>query len=286
MAGAAGVAGMGISGCTLAPDADHTDDEAPKVIAFARKPRVAWVFSSGGPRGFVHVGVLKALAELGVRPDLVVGASAGALVAVMYASGRSVGDIERLALDVQPAALARLALGGNERISGAAIASLVNRELSGAMLEQLRLPAVCVATRRRDQQLVGFNAGDPGVAVQASCAIEGQFSPVRIRGEQYVDPDHYQPLPVRLARQLGADKVLAIDASAHEDKAPMGAERFRASDLRKRALTRPDVLAANLTLHPEFSYYVNLSREFRERAIGAGYTTTLRAADKIAALHT
>ena len=282
---AAGMAALGSSGCTLAPDADHIDDEAPKAIALSRKPRVAWVFSSGGPRGFVHVGVLKALAELGVKPDLLVGASAGALVAVMYACGRSVQDIERLALDVQPAALARLALGGPERISGAAIASLVNRELNGAMLEQLRLPAVCVATRRKDQQLVGFNAGDPGIAVQASCAIEGQFSPVRIRGEQYVDPDHYQPLPVRLARQLGADKILAIDAAAHEDKAPPSAERYRAGDLRKRALTLPDVLAANLTLHPEFGYYVNLSREFRERAIAAGYQTTLRAADKIAALH-
>ena len=284
MAGA-GITALSSTGCTFAPDADHTDDEAPKTIALPRKPRVAWVFSSGGPRGFVHVGVLKALAQLGFKPDLLVGASAGALVAVMYASGRSVQDIERIALDVQPAALARLAMGGPERISGAAIASLVNRELNGAMLEQLRLPAVCVAIRRKDQQLVGFNSGDPGVAVQASCAIEGQFSPVRIRGEQYVDPDHYQPLPVRLARLLGADKVLAVDASAHEDKAPPSAERFRAGDQRKRELTLPDVLAANLTLHPEFGYYVNLSREFRERAIAAGYQTTLRAADKIAFLH-
>ncbi len=281
----AGVAALGGTGCTFAPDTDHTDDEAPKAVALLRKPRIAWVFSSGGPRGFVHVGVLKALAELGVKPDLVVGASAGALVAVMYACGRSVQDIERLALDVQPAALARWALGSPERISGAAIASLVNREVNGALLEQLRLPAVCVATRRKDHQLIGFNAGDPGIAVQASCAIEGQFSPVRIRGEQYVDPDHHQPLPVRLARQLGADKILAIDASAHEDKAPAGTERYRAGDLRKRALTQPDVLAATFTLHPEFGYYVNLSREFRERAIAAGYQTTLRAADKIALLH-
>ena len=280
-----GITAWGATACTFTPDQDHNDDEAPKTIALAHKPRVAWVFSSGGPRGFVHVGVLKALAEIGVKPDVLVGASAGALVAVMYASGRSVQEIERIALDIQPAALARLALGSTERLSGTAIASLVNRELSGVMLEQLRLPAVCVATRRKDLQMVGFNAGDPGIAVQASCAIEGQFSPVRIRGEQYVDPDHYQPLPVRLARELGADKVLAIDASAHEDKAPPGTERYRAGDLRKRALTQPDALAANVTLHPEFGYYVNLSREFRERAIAAGYQTTLRAANQITALH-
>jgi NTE family protein len=90
---------------------------------------------------------------------------------------------------------------------------------------------------------------------------------------------------VRLARQLGATRVLAIDASAHEDQAPPGAERYRAGDLRKRVLTEPDVRAANLTLHPDFGYYVSLSRSFRERAIEAGYRATLAASDRLLALH-
>ena len=132
---------------------------------------------------------------------------------------------------------------------------------------------------------MGFNTGDAGLAVQASCAIEGQFTPVRIRGEQFVDPDLHQPLPVRLARQMGAQRVLAIDASAHEDKAPATAAYFRTVDLRKRALTEPDARAADLTLHPDFGYYVSLSREFRQRAIEAGYRTTMAAANKLAALH-
>ena len=108
---------------------------------------------------------------------------------------------------------------------------------------------------------------------------------MRIRGEQYVDADLYQPMPVRLARQLGATRILAVDASAHEDKAPAGSERYRAGDLRKRALTEPDARVADLTIHPEFSYFISMSREFRERAIEAGYRTTLAAAAKIAALH-
>ena len=284
----AGICGLGatlLAGCTVAPDADHADLEAPKTVPLAHKPRVAWVFSSGGPRGFVHVGVLKALAELGHKPDLLVGASVGALVSVVYGAGRSALEVEQMALELQLTGLGRLAIGGSERLSGAAIADLVRREVDGKMLEQLRTPVVCVAARRGDSAIVGFNAGDTGLAVQASSAIEGQFTPVRIRGEQYVDPDLYQPLPVRIARQLGAVRVLAIDASAHENKAPAGADRYRASDLRKRSLTEPDARAADLTLHPEFGYWVNLSREFRERAIAAGYKTTLQAAAKIAALH-
>lgn len=285
MAAVCGLGAASMAGCTLAPDADHTDAEAPKFVPLSRKPRVAWVFSSGGPRGFVHVGVLKALAEMGCKPDVLVGASVGALVAVVYAAGRSAREVEQMSLEVQLTGLGRLAVGGSERLSGSAIADLVRREVSGAMLEDLRTPVVCVAARRKDALVVGFNAGDTGLAVQASSAIEGQFTPVRIRGEQYVDPDMYQPLPVRIARQLGATRVLAIDASAHEDKAPAGADRYRVSDLRKRTLTEPDARAADLTLHPEFGYWVNLSREFRERAIAAGYKTTLQAAAKIAALH-
>lgn len=279
------VGALGLTGCTLAPDADHTDAEAPKNVSLARKPRIAWVFSSGGPRGFVHVGVLKALVEMGHTPDLLVGASVGSLIAVVYGSGRSAREVEQIALDLQLTGLGRLALGGSERLSGSAIADLVRREVNGAMLEQLRLPVLCVAARRKDGQVVGFNAGDAGLAVQASCAVEGQFTPVRIRGDQYVDADQYLPLPVRLARSVGAIRVLAVDASAHEGAAPAAAERYRSSDLRKRALTDPDARAADVTLHPEFGYWVNLSREFRERAIAAGYKTTLQSAAKIAALH-
>jgi len=80
--------------------------------------------------------------------------------------------------------------------------------------------------------------------------------------------------------------VLAIDASAHEDRAPESARRFREADLRKRGLTRPDAQAADLLLHPDFGYWVSLSRDFRERAIESGYRATLAQARSLRALHT
>lgn len=282
---AAGIGAGLLAGCTLSPDQDHAGADAPHTMPLTRPVRTAWVFSSGGPRGFVHVGVIKALSEMGLVPDLLVGASVGSVVAVMYGCGKSAQDIERTALDLKPLSLGRIAVGTSARLSGSAISDMVRDEVNGLLLERMRTPVVCVAARMSDGRLMGFNAGDAGIAVQASCAIEGQFTPVRIRGEQYVDADLYQPLPVRLARQLGATRILAIDASAHETRAPTGSERWRAGDLRKRALTEPDARAADLTLHPEFSYYVNLSREFRELAIAAGYRTTLAAAKQLTALH-
>lgn len=278
-----------LGGCTLDPGEDHRSADAPSAAPLARLPRVAWVFSSGGPRGFVHVGVLKGLAELKLVPDLIVGASAGALVGCLRAARVPMHVIENLALELQPWRLARLNVSGSEPMSGSAIATLV-RELSQeharvTLLERLPIPMVCVAQRLSDGATLGFSRGDVGLAVQASAAIEGQFSPVRIRGQRYADADLRTPLPVRLARALGASRVLAVDASAHEDKAPPGTERWRALDVRKRELTAPDARLADVLLHPDFGYYAGVSREYREHAIDAGYRATLAAADRLRRMH-
>ena len=281
-------AGLAMAGCAIDPDADHAGPDAPSAAepeATAGGVHTAWVFSSGGPRGFVHVGVIKALAELGLQADLVVGASAGAMVGVLWAAGLTAAEIESVALELNPMKLARVAPLSEERFSGGALRDLVAESLGHRRLEQLPVPMVCVARRLRDGGVVGFNRGDAGLAVQAASAIEGRLTPVRIRGDRYADADLVMPMPVRVARSLGARRVLAVDASAHEDRAPAGAERWRLTDLQKRALTRPDAEAADLVLHPDFGYWVNLSREFRQRAIEAGYRATLAAAPQLRALH-
>ena len=280
LAGAASVAG-----CSLSPDEDHSGPDAPRAEPLHRPARVAWVLSSGGPRGFVHVGVLKALEELGLAPDLVVGASAGALLGSLCAAGLRAAEIETLALELQPWRLARVALGSSERLSGTAIADLVRERCPVKRLEAMPVPMACVAARQADGAAVAFTAGDVGLAVQASAAIEGQFAPVRIHGQRYVDADWTTPLPVRVARALGAQRVLAVDATAHIDRAPPGAERYRESDQRKKALVDADGALADLLLKPDFGYWVSLSREFRERAIGAGYRETMAKAEALRALH-
>ena len=285
----AGLTVAGLSSCAFDPDADHTGPNAPGMSALPRKPRVAWVLSSGGPRGFVHVGVMKALDELGVVPDVIVGASAGALVGVLRAGGVRGAELERLALELSATSLARVTVGGSERLSGAALAGLVRDQLRikglAPQLEKLPMMALCVAQRMSDGSVVSFNQGDAGLAVQAACAIEGQFTPVRVRGQRYADADLRMPLPVRLARSLGATRVLAVDASADETRAPAGTERWRDGDVRKRTLTRPDAELADVLLHPDIGYYASVSREYREKCIAAGYRDTIAAAARIKSLH-
>jgi NTE family protein len=279
------LAAAGLAGCTISSDADHAGPDAPRDAPLARPVRTAWVFSSGGPRGFVHVGVVKALDELGLVPDLIVGASVGALVAVLRAAGKSGTEIAQLALDLKPALLTRVALDGDAWLSAAPLGAWVRQQIGDRPLERLPIAVGCVVHRPRRGDSVAFTAGDAGLAVQAASAIEGQFAPVRIRGELHQDADLHLPLPVRLARSLGAQRVLAVDASAYEEQAPPGSERYRAADLRKRALTEPDARAADVLLHPDTGYWAGMSREYRERSIAIGYSHTLAAAARLRALH-
>lgn len=285
----AGLGLAGLAGCSLGLDIDHDGAAAPQALAPSRVPRIAWVFGSGGPRGFTHVGFVKAMAELGLEPDLVVGGSVGALVGALVASRRSASEIEAIAMQVGPLELVRLSLFSSQRLSGSALADFARervREAAGSTrIEDLPIPFACVASRERDRAIAWFNHGDVGLAVQASCAIEGSFEPVRIRGERYVDADLEMPLPVRVARSLGARRVVAVDASAHEDRAPPEAERFRDGDARKRRMVAVDARLADLVLHPDFGYWVSFSEAFRARAIAAGYRETMAAAVQLRALH-
>ncbi len=284
LAGAcAAPAALVAAGCTLAPDQDHNGADAPRQGALSKRVETAWVFSSGGPRGFVHVGVIQALDELGLTPDLIVGSSAGALVGALRACGVSGLALRELALELQPWSLARWAVGADERLSPLAIADWVSERVGHRPLEKLGVPLACVAYRPARREVVAFTAGDTGLAVAASCAIQGQFSPVRIAGHQHVDADLHQPLPVRVAHALGAQRVLAVDASAHLDRAPSGAERYREGDRLKAELTAVDARLADVVLKPDFGYWVSLSKDFRTRSVEAGYRETLAQADRLKA---
>lgn len=280
----AGCALLGAS-CSLVPDRDHAGDDAPQARPLAKKPRTAWVLGSGGPRGGVHVGVLKALDELKLTPDVIVGSSIGAVVGVLRAFGMRSDALIELTMNVKPWDIGRLALSGSGRLSSLGVADWAHAQIDGKRLQDLPTAMVSVSYNQSLNQMVAFTAGDASVAVAASSAIEGQLTPVRIRGDLHTDADGYQPLPVRIARQLGAERVLAVDASAHEEKAPPGTERWRDADMRKRALTLPDARLADVLLHPDSGYFASVSRAHRELMVEVGYRSAMAQADKIRAMH-
>src|SRR5262249_35079940 len=162
----------------------------------------------GGPRGFAHIGVLKVLAEAGIHPDIIVGTSSGAFVGVLYAANPSASELEAAAL----------ALGGGDvfsydifrrRVSGTALQAWINGAIHEAPLDKLTMPVVVVATERESGRVVAFTRGDAGAAVRASSAIPGSWAPVEIAGVVYIDGDITAPLPIAVARALGAQHVIA-----------------------------------------------------------------------------
>jgi len=259
--------------------------DAPAFAPLATTPKLALVLAAGGPRGFAHVGVLRALGELGIRPDLIVGASVGALVGAAYAAALPVAQIESMAFDFDFYSMLRWSPGSGAQLEGRRIASLLEETLAVSRFAQLRTPLAVVATDRASGQPLAFNQGLLAAAVQASCAIPGWFAPVRIRGRDVIDGDVSSPLPVTVARNLGARRVIAVDVAAHLDKPrPEGAQRYLEGDRAKRAQIDAEAQLADLVLHPYFGYWVNLTRAFRERAARAAYEDTLAHAAPLCAI--
>ena len=231
-------------------------------------PRVALVLGSGGPRGFAHIGVLKVLDENGIRPDLVIGSSVGAMVGALYAAGMDAAQIEQLARDINVMEFFELRMLGGRPATGSTIQAYMNARVDGKPIEALPTAFVAGATRLSDGKLALFNRGDTGLAVRASSASPGQFEPVRIGDELYVDGDEASPVPMRAARALGAQLVIAVDVSAHERDTPAGVpQEWIAKDARRARQVALEAPAADVLLHPNIGYYAGHTEEYRRRVI-------------------
>jgi NTE family protein len=247
----------------------------PRSEPMVRAPAVALVLGSGGPRGFAHIGVLKVLDDMGVRPDLIVGTSAGAMVGALYASGMDARAIERLAMNLRAIRFYEPRQLFGMRGSGRPVEEFINESVAGRAIEQLHIPLAIAATRLHDQRLVLFDHGDTGLAVRASSADPDRFEPVEIGGALYADGDELSPVPIHAARQLGARFVIAVNVSAFAETTPPDAPRaWIDKDARRARQILAEAPEADVILHPDIGYYAGSSEEYRRRVIAAaeGYT--------------
>ncbi|MBZ8143805.1 esterase, partial [Rubrivivax gelatinosus] len=203
-----------------APIHTHPAPDTTAIKAPPRPPRVGLALGGGAARGFSHIGVIQVLEENGIRPDLVAGTSAGSLVAALYASGKTGAELGMLAMTMDEGAITDWAFPGRALLRGEALARYVREHTGGRAIEQMRLPLGIVATDLDSGAAILFQRGDTGTAVRASSAVPAVFQPVTIGGREYVDGGLVSPVPVRFARQMGAELVIAIDISAVPDGAP------------------------------------------------------------------
>ncbi len=210
-----------LTACVSVPSTERPPGPAP-VVGEKRLPRIGLALGGGAARGFAHVGVIQVLEEVGIRPVLVAGTSAGSLVAAMYASGKTGAQLQQLSETMEEAAIAdwTLPLFNRGVFRGEALARYVNTQVGGRLIENLPLPLGIVATDLHRGNSVLFQRGDTGAAVRASSAVPAVFQPVRISGRDYVDGGLVSPVPVRYAREMGAELVIAVDISSEPESNP------------------------------------------------------------------
>lgn len=180
-------------------------------------PTVALVLGGGGGRGLAHIGVIESLENHGIRPDLVVGTSAGAIVGSIYASGKNSQELKQLSHELMIGELVDFTPSSQGLIEGKKLRQYINEQVNHQAIERLPTRFAAVATSLHDKQTVHFTQGETGLAVQASASIPKLFIPPRIPengGKKYIDGSSTALVPARVAKSLGADVIISVDVMA------------------------------------------------------------------------
>jgi NTE family protein len=286
-------AGLTILGCALvlagcsttptpAPTVPGPVATAPAPAGVKRPPKIGLALGGGAARGFAHVGVIQVLEEAGLKPDLVAGTSAGSLVAALYASGKNGAQLQQVAESMEEAAFTDWTLPIFSRgvLRGDALARYVNGEVKGRLIEDMVLPLGILATDLNSGQGVVFRRGDTGAAVRASSAVPAVFLPVRISGRDYVDGGLVSPVPVRQARQMGAELVIAVDISAAPEGNPAGDTLqilLQTFAIMGKSINSHELQGADVLVRPALPGVKGADFAARRQAIEAG-RTAMRAA--------
>jgi NTE family protein len=280
LAAALGTVGLG----TMDNPAGAASANASAAVPAPRKKasaRLAVVLGGGSARGFAHIGVIKALDAHGIRPDMVVGCSAGSLVGAFWAAGYSGAEMEKLAYQVNESEIIDLISGNTQSrrglVSGQALQTFVNLGVKGRSMSGLNTPFVAVATKFPTGDLMAFRDGDVGFAVRASCSIPGIFLPANADSQEYVDGGLVSPLPVQTARNQGANVVVAVDVGADD---PSGRQNrigggmyeliLRSFEIMGQALRRQEAQGADVVIRPDVGRISSTDFTARKALIEAG----------------
>ena len=182
-------------------------------LAAPPRPRIGLALGAGAARGWSHIGVVQELAAQGVLPDVIAGASIGAVVGGCFAAARLV-QLEAFARSLTPRrvfSLMDFAFSGAGLLGGGKLRSLLELQLAQAQIERLPIRFGAVATEIGSGHEVWLTRGGLADAVRASYALPGIFEPVKIDGRWLFDGALVNPLPVTLCRALGAEVVIAVN---------------------------------------------------------------------------
>jgi len=284
--------GAALAACQTAPPAPPVVVAPPAVPAVVvppappKPPRIGLALGGGAARGFAHIGVIQVLEENGIKPDLVVGTSAGSLVAALYASGKNGQEMTSMAQTMDEGSITDWAFPTRGLIRGEALARYVREQTGNRPIEAMKLPLGIVATDLDNGTPILFQRGDTGVAVRASSAVPAVFQPVKIGSREYVDGGLVSPVPVRFARQMGAEMVIAVDISSPPDGNATGDVMkmlLQTFAIMGKSINQFELRDADVVLRPALAGVSSADFSARLRAIQAGRDVAQRMLPEIKA---
>ena len=274
-------------GCTSVPTRQTASEPViTSVPQVSRAPKIGLVLGGGAARGFAHIGVIQALEEAGIRPDLVVGTSAGSVVAALYASGKGGKELQKIAESMDEASFSdwRLPFFKPGVFKGEALARFISGQVGGRQIQDLPMPLGVVATDLHSGQGILFQKGDVATAVRASSAIPAVFQPVLISNREYVDGGLVAPVPVQFARQMGAQLVIAVDISG-EPQNSSALDTFQilmqTFSIMGKSINAYELRDADVVVKPSLNGLSSTSFASRVEAIAAGRQAMLPLVSKL-----
>jgi NTE family protein len=236
----------------------------------------------GAARGFAHVGVIQVLEEAGINPALVTGTSAGSLVAALYASGKNGAQLQKVAETMEESTIAdwTLPFFGRGVLRGEALAKYVNAQVGQKPIEAMPMPLGIVATDLNSGNDILFQRGDTGTAVRASSAVPAVFTPVKINGHEYVDGGLSSPVPVRAARKMGAELVIAVDISSPPEASSASGTievLLQTFSIMGKSINGFELKDADVVVRPVLTGVSSSDFSSRKRSIEAGRQAMLQA---------
>jgi NTE family protein len=179
----------------------------------SREPVIGIALGGGSARGWAHIGILKKLDEAGIRPKIVVGTSIGAVVGGSWASGK-LAELEEFACSISKRSMLGMmdwSIAGSGLLSGDRLKKRLEEKFQGALIEDLPVKFAAVATEIKTGHEIWLTRGNMTDAMRASYALPGIFVPVNIKGRWLIDGAISNPVPVNVARALGAEMIIAVN---------------------------------------------------------------------------
>jgi NTE family protein len=240
-------------------------------------PKIGLALGSGGARGFAHLGVIMALKDAGIPIHLIAGSSMGALVASFYGAGIDLNRLYKLSTAFKRKYFLDFTVPKMGFISGKKIKEFIKVFTHGKSIEELSIPIGIVATDLLTGEKVVFQKGPVAEAVRASISIPGIFVPEKYEGRFLVDGGVTDRVPVSVAKEMGADIVIAVDVSMVKRNAEITSIYdviMQSIDIMQSEIINSREITANVMIRPPVELYSSRAFTNIEEIINLGVVET------------